>query len=203
VTHLRKLAVLALLIAAGMLSTAAVSGWQLSSQDVRSAYFLGQRNGDQSLRDFLATYERKLPASSSGPQVLSVEFSTPYHQVVERSRRALSYSSQQAQQDYLANRDRILVTANVSLPLARVYTVGQSRIWDQFDLRLVQNGRQINPHQLSRELVYSHGEDATLVGFILRAEFSTHQVARGPVTVEVITAEKNTVTAHFDLTRLK
>lgn len=198
-----KLRGLLTLLAVAALAAVAADGWELSSSDVRNAYFLGQRRGDQQLHQFLAAYEQRLSAAPGGFHVSSVAVSTPYHQVVERSRQALSYSSQQAQRDYQMHRDHIRVTATIYLPLGRVYTFGQDRIWNGFDLRLVQNGRPISPHQLHREPVYSLGGDSALTGFLLRAEFSTQQVARGPVTVEVITHEKNTVTAQFDLARLK
>jgi len=183
---------------------AAAEGWELTSSDVRNAYFLGQRRGDQQLHGFLASYEKRLSAEFRGFQVWSVAVSTPYHQVVERSRRFPNYSSQQAQRDYESDRDRIVFTATVYLPNGgRVYNFGGHRIWDDFDLRLVQNGRTIAPHQLQREPVYSFGEDGALTGFLLRGEFSTQQVARGAVTVEIITDTKDVVPAQFDLGRLK
>jgi hypothetical protein len=182
---------------------AALDGWELSSHDVRNAYFLGQRRADQQLYQFLASYQQRLAATSQGPQVWSVEISTPYHQVVQRSLRSPNYSAQQAQRDYDRLGDRIVVTAQVSLPLARVYTFGDSRIWDAFDLHLVQDGRRIVPGQLRREPVYSFGENSTLTGFLLRAEFSVRQVARGPVRVEVVTDQNDAVGTQFDLARLR
>ncbi len=199
-----RLKATAALVAATAFSVAAVEGWDLTSSDVRQAYFLGQRRGDQRLFEFLTSYEHRLSAPPTGPHVLSIVFSTPYHQIVERSRRALpGYSSQQAERNYHANPERIYVSATVSFPIGHVARPREPRIWNEFDMRLVQSERLIRPHQLSPELVYSFGEDGSLVGFILRAEFSTHQVGRGLARVEVITHDGKTVSVQFDLVRLK
>jgi hypothetical protein len=203
VSRLRKITGLFLLIALAAVSAWAVEGWDLTSSEVRQAYFLGQRRGDQQLNDFLASYEKRLSAAPGGFRVWSVAVSTPYSQIVERSRRYPAYSSQQAQRDYDNQRDRIVITATVYFPTGAVYSFGGYRIWNDFDLTLVQNGRSISPHQVQREPLYSFGQDGALTGFLLRAEFSTHQLSRGPVRVEVLTHERQTVSADFDLARLK
>ncbi len=201
---IRLLWFVAMCLAAGVgTAIAAMDGWELSPSDVRNAYFLGQRRADQQLYQFFAAYEQRLSAAPGAFQVWSVAISTPYHQVVQRSFQSPNYSAQQAQHDYQMHRDRILVTANVSLPLASVHHFSGSAVWDGFDLRLVQDGRFVYPRQLRHEPVYSFGENSSLVGFLLRAEFSAHQMARGPVRVEVITDAKDVAAAEFDLTRLK
>lgn len=197
---------LATLLTVVALCAWAVEGWDLTSSEVRQAYFLGQRSGDPRLAEFLAGYVKRLPAPPSGPHVASIAFSTPYHQIVERSRlNVVGYSAQQAQKDYDAHPDRILVTTRVNLLPGDVAVLRDRGFWREFRVRLVQGERVIPADGLQGELVYQYGDfgAAQIIGFDLRAEFTTRQVERSPLRIEVITHEKQTVTAQFDLARLK
>ena len=201
----RSSAFVALLLATSAVAAWAIEGWDLTASDVRQAYFLGQRRSDQRLAEFLADYVKRLPAPASGPHVAVIQLSTPYHQVVKRSwRMPVGYSSQQAQQDYRANPHLVLVNVTVNLVPGDVATMRELGFWKEFHVRLLQDGRMIFPHRFDGELIYS-GDDAfrSVIGFELRAEFSTHQLARAPAHVEVITHEQTTVTTQFDLARLK
>lgn len=85
----------------------------LSSEAVRDAYFLGQRN-DQSTMSFFAEYVRTLPAPENGPYIAEVEVYTPYTQIVEASRRrSMGYSAQQAERDYRRSQDKIYVRIRI------------------------------------------------------------------------------------------
>lgn len=199
------LAATAVLILVAAASAWAAEGWDLTSSEVREAYFLGQRRGDERLEKFFKTYVKRLPAPASGPHVAVIELSTPYHQVVKRSWRAVTgYSSQQAARDYKADPDRVLVTVTVNLVPGDVATMRELGFWQRFEVRLVQDGRVISPRRVDGELIYS-GDNfyRSVIGFELRGEFTTLQLARAPVSVEVITHDQQTVTAQFDLARLK
>jgi len=196
-----------MLVAASAWASAwAIEGWDLSASEVRQAYFLGQRRGDERLAQFLAEYVQRLPAPASGPHVAVIQISTPYHQVVKRSWRAVSgYSSQQAARDYKASPDLVLVTVTVNLLPGDVAALRELGFWQKFDVRLVQDDQTISPRRIDGELIYLYDDSgfAQVIGFELRAEFSTQQVTRAPVTVEVTTHDQQTVTAQFDLARLK
>ncbi len=85
----------------------------LSDEDIRDAYFLGQRN-DEATANLFLTYLKMLPAPKSGPYVSEVEFYTPYSQLVERSRlHSVGYSAQQATKDYRATSDSIYVRIRI------------------------------------------------------------------------------------------
>src|SRR5215469_4291499 len=71
----------------------------LSSEAVREAYFLGQRH-DGSYEKLLGEYIKQLPPPNAGPYISSIEFSTPFIQMVEYSGRQFNYSAQQAALDY-------------------------------------------------------------------------------------------------------
>lgn len=200
------LAATAVLILIAAASAWAAEGWDLTSSEVREAYFLGQRRGDERLEKFFKTYVKRLPAPASGPHVAVIELSTPYHQVVKRSWRAVTgYSSQQAARDYKADPDRVLVNVTVNLLPGDVAALRDVGFWQNFDARLVQHGQAIFPRRLDGELIYLNDGSGfgQVIGFELRAEFNTQQVARAPVSVEVITHDQQTVTAQFDLARLK
>jgi hypothetical protein len=204
--HTGRTLVAATLLLAGT-ATAAIEGWDLTSTDVRQAYFLGQRRGDDKLAKFLEDYVKRLPAPASGPNVAVIQVSTPYHQVVKRSwRRAAGYSSQQAQREYQANSDLLLVNVTVNLVPGDVAVLRELGFWQQFEVRLVQGGQAIYPRRVDGELIYladDHGGYQQVIGFELFAEFSTRQVSRAPLRVEVFTHDKQTVAADFDLARLK
>ncbi len=196
----------AALLLAGAATAAAIENWDLTPSDVREAYFLGQRR-DERLAKFLADYVKRLPAPASGPHVAVIQVSTPYHQVVKRSwRRPVGYSSQQAQREYQANSDRVLVNVTVNLVPGDVAVLRELGFWQQFEVRLVQGEEAIYPRRVDGELIYladDHAGYQQVIGFELFAEFSTRQVSRAPLRVEVLTHDKQTVSADFDLTRLK
>lgn len=85
----------------------------LSDEDIRDAYFLGQRHDETTARLFLA-YLKTLPSPKSGPYVSEVELYTPYSQLVERSRlHSVGYSAQQAKQEYRATSDSVFVRIRI------------------------------------------------------------------------------------------
>jgi hypothetical protein len=201
----RVSAILAALWLTAATAAMAIEGWELTSWEVRQAYFLGQRRGDERLAEFLAGYVRRPPSPASGPHVAVIQLSTPYHQVVKRSwRTQVGYSSQQAERDYKASPDRILVNVTVNLMPGDVVQMRQLGFWREFDVRLVQDEQAVYPRLVDGEMIYGgdHGY-RQVIGFEMNAEFSTRQVSRAPVRVEVLTHDQQIVSADFDLARLK
>lgn len=101
--------------AAGLLIVPFSSAFQspLSDEDIRDAYFLGQRNDEATARAFLS-YLKMLPAPKSGPYISEVELYTPYSQLLERSRlHSVGYSAQQATKDYRATSDSLFVRIRI------------------------------------------------------------------------------------------
>jgi hypothetical protein len=85
----------------------------LSDEDIRDAYFLGQRN-DEATANLFGSYLRILPPPKSGPYISEVEVYTPYSQLVEWSRiHSVGYSAQQATRDYHATSDSIFVRIRI------------------------------------------------------------------------------------------
>jgi hypothetical protein len=102
-------------LAAGLLFVPFSSAFQspLSDEDIRDAYFLGQRN-NESTANLFGSYLRILPPPKSGPYISEVEVYTPYSQLVEWSRlHSVGYSAQQATRDYRATSDSIFVRIRI------------------------------------------------------------------------------------------
>jgi len=71
---------------------------------------------------------KRPPLPKSGPHIAEVEFRTPYEQVVLRARQAPgSYSAQQAEEDYRAQPDLVLVRVRINLtPTYPAYVIDRS-----------------------------------------------------------------------------
>src|SRR5260370_3087256 len=98
--------------------------YPLQEEHVREAYFLGRTTNNEKLIDFYKQYVRYFPFPARGPYysyVESVEFRTPYEQVVLRSRQNLSqYSSLEAERDYQAQPNLVLIRVLISYKLGYV-----------------------------------------------------------------------------------
>ncbi len=190
----------------------------LDAHSVREAYFLGQRN-DSKTAAFMARYVKPLPVPKRGPHVSEIELRTPYALAVERSRlRTVGYSAQQAEQDYAATPDLILVRVYINLtPTYPGYAVGgkegpRERPWDFWrDFKImVRQGGTIAPKKLSGRPIYASAFQwappplaGALQGAEVTLEFDASQVASAPLRVEVVTPDGETVGAEFDLRDLR
>jgi len=187
----------------------------LSSSSIWQAYFLGHENiNDEDLAAFLASYLKLLPFPQSGAHVASIEIETPYEQVVIRTlQRSVDYSPQQAEQDYRAQADVILVRVRINLtpnyssrvgvsPVNHAIQLRPSDFWRDFSFRLIQEEKRIAPDKISgRPLFTEHNGD--LSGADVELEFDAAKVSSAPVQIEVRMPEGNTVTAEFDLEKLQ
>ena len=201
-------------LAIGLLAALAALPYErpLTSHSVWQAHFLGRRHDDKTFA-FLARYVKQFPVPKSGPQVAEVELRTPYAQVVQRSRQYPDGSSaQQAEQDYRAEPDLILVRVQINLtPSYSAQVPDTSRgkggvrmrpndFWRDFSIRFVQR-HEIAPGKVSGRPLYRRG--SSLVGAEAVLEFDAAQVASAPARIEVITPDGSSVEAEFDLDRLK
>jgi len=189
----------------------------LSEEAVREAYFLGQRN-DENTAQVLAPYTRHLALPEKGPYVSEIGLFTPYAQVIDTSRQRTGYySAQEAQQDYRDRGDTIRVfiriefTATYGYPQAvasadnvakeQGVRVQPQDFWKDFCLGLSQDDKWIQPLTERAEAVYDQGEGG-LGGAIVWLEFDAHDVASTEASVEVETPDGQHVVATFDLSRL-
>jgi len=144
-----------------LLATFAVLAYEvpLSEEAVREAYFLGQRRDETTAR-LLETYRRYFPIPEAGPHVYAVELFTPYALAVKAaSGHNLSYSAQQAMQDYRLRGDSVRV--GVYIHYTSTYgprgmrkpndasSQGDGR--EEFQVKLIQDGKALDSKNLRYE----------------------------------------------------
>lgn len=192
----------------------------LDLHSIREAYFLG-RSTDEKASKFLAQYVKRPPLPKNGPHIAEIEFRTPYEQVVLRARQAPgSYSAQQAELDYRAQPDLILVRLQINLtPTYPAYITdrssrkGQPRerpedFWRDFSVRVTQGG-QITPKNVSGRPLHTGGIQApnplagALEGAEVLLEFDAAQFRPEPVKIEVLPPDGPSVEIEFDLRDLR
>lgn len=204
------------------LSQAWTYEWPLDARALHEAWELGQRN-DQQTGKFLAQYLKKISGGESDPYTAEIEILTPYAQVVDQSRRkTTSYSEQQAAQDYKRRGNTIMINVVIMLPAAYPTTGADSRarnapaeknravrpenFWQNFQFIVKQNGRIIPPRSIRKKSIHSSGTKgapAALVGASVWLDFDANDVAPEETIVEVVTSEAKTISARFDLKKLR
>jgi hypothetical protein len=186
----------------------------VSFYSIWQAYFLGQKNiNDEGLAAFLASYVKRLPLPQSGAHVTAIEIHTPYEQVVLRTlQSSVDYSPQQAEQDYRAQSDVILVRVRINLTPTYSSRVDTSPVnhgvqlrpldfWRDFSFRLIQE-KEVVPNKISGRPLFAKGNGG-LSGAEVELQFDAAKVASTPVRIEVRMPEGNTVTVEFDLEKLR
>lgn len=182
----------------------------LSSGSIWEAFLLGARSNEGPA--FLARYAKQLPLPNSGAHVAAVEIDTPYEQVVLRAlQRAVDYSPQQAEQDYRAQPDVIVVRVRINLtPTYSGYLVDTSQerhgvqlrsvdFWRDFSIRLVQT-KGVTPKKTAGRPLFSR---SGLSGAEVELEFDTAQVTSAPTRIEGLMPDGQIVDAEFNLEKLR
>jgi hypothetical protein len=181
----------------------------LQPQEVEEAYSLGQTSNNEELADFLNQYEHdfKPPADNSVAFVSSVEFRTPYEQIVLRSRQTNHYSKFKAEEDYQANPGLIIVRVIVSLKTG--YS-GPSPSADSFKV-VVSQTKPIEPRKVTSTVPcdpYNPFENSTYANCIaytreIVLQFDAEQFAPGKATVRVVIPLGQPLETKYDLDELK
>lgn len=194
----------------------------LDARAVHDAWELGQRN-DQETGNFLAHYLKKISGGENDPYTAEIEILTPYAQVVDQSRKKTSgYAEEQAAQDYRQRGNTILINVVLMLPAAYPTTGTNSRttnapaensrvvrpenFWQNFQFHVKQNGKIVPVRSVRKESIDSSatkGAPAALDGANLWLEFDAKDVASDETIVEVVTPEAKTISATFDLKKLR
>ena len=198
------------------------SEWPLDARALHEAWELGQRN-DQETGNFLAHYLRKISGGESSPYTAEIEILTPYAQVVDQSRqKTTSYGEEQAVLDYRQRGNTILINLVIMLPAAYPTTGTDSRttdapaennrvvrpenFWQNFQFNVKQNGKIIPSRSIRQGPIGSSATreaPAALDGASVWLEFDAKDVASDETIVEVVAPEAKTVSATFDLKKLR
>lgn len=195
----------------------------LSDESVREAYFLGQRH-DGSFEGLVEKSTRRFPAPKTGPYISSVMFATPFVSAAQLSNNYIgNYSAQQAELDHREGGQEIVkVTVQIQLTetygqfIAPVKTYSRSGspsaliprpddFWRDFQVRIF-NGDQVLTNSVYHGRPnYSCGEygPCILIGATLTFEFPAEAFSADSASITVDPPEGETVTADFDLSRLR
>jgi hypothetical protein len=192
----------------------------LSDEAVREAYFLGQRR-DETMARFLNKYSQHLQAPETGPFVSSIEFLTPFAQLVKISSQRANYSAQQAEQEHSAENEAVAVTVQIQLtasyPAVRAqptstrsgspigYWLRPADFWKDFRVQAWVNEKSIEPAAFTGDPTYSCRDDGgcVLTGATVHLEFPAKFFHSDTTTVQVTPPEGAEVSVDFDLTELR
>ncbi len=183
----------------------------LQPEEVQEAYSLGQTTNHEELADFLKQYEHDFQYPSDQPvaYVQSVEFQTPYEQIVLRTLRTIGYSKFQAQEDYRAHPNRIFIRAIVAL---RMNYAGPVPLADSFQV-VVSQSKSIEPKEATSKVTcdpYSHNTysypmstDCLIYTREILLQFDARQFGPGKTTVTVALPGGQSLVTKYDLDKLK
>jgi hypothetical protein len=179
--------------------------YPLQPEEVREAYSLGQTTNHNDLADFYKQYLHTFRYPSDQPlvNVQSIEFRTPYEQIVLRSHRAGGlYDAFQADEDYRKNAGLVLVRIVITFKIAYV---GPLPSIDAFQF-LVSQASPITPHEITHSIICNPLFDGS--GCLAPVEevllsFDSKQFEPGKATVKVLTPDGQTLQAKFNLDHLK
>ena len=196
----------------------------LTAASVHEAYVLGRRN-DQATAEFLSPYMKQLTAGTAHPDITQIELLTPLAEVVDWSRRNATsdYAEQQALKDYQSYGDKVVVQITLVLPAAYAQArqnaaegnpqpqdknapLRPENFWQNFRFSLKQHDKIIPSRAIHNKPIYSSPTKDTpsvLDGATVWLEYDARDIASDAVTVEVVTPEPKTISAVFDLKRLR
>lgn len=180
--------------------------YPLQPEAVEQAYSLGRTRNHEELSDFLNKYEHdfKPPAVSQIVYVTSVEFQTPYDQIVLKSFHSMQYDKFKAAEDYQAGAGAVFVRVVVAL---RMNYTGPVPAADSLQVKVSQT-RPIEPAETTTRTlcnpynVAEWGSCSTYTCEIL-LRFDHHQFGPGKVTVKVFLPEDKSLETQFNLDKLK
>jgi hypothetical protein len=196
---------------------------ELSDTAVRNAYFLGQHRDEQT-RTFFAPYIRYLPLPKTGPYISEIRLLTPLAQVVEVSQiTAGIYSAQQAQLDYRARGDSILLEIHIEFTPTygqidaqsssghaagdKGITLRTDDFWQDFRFGIKQKQDWIEPRSTHGEPHYAladgYAASGSLIGAWVWVEYDARNVPSDDTEVHVFTPDGQDVSVKFDLEKLK
>lgn len=187
----------------------------LSSEEVREAYFLGRSSNDQDVVNFVAPYIHHFPAPEEGrPYVESIEFRSPYEQIVLASRaRLFDYNSLDAQKDYATFKDQVLIrvliftSASYHWPLAQsvpggIKIVTGDDLLKEFHFRVSQD-HVIEPKKVTAVATCTSGDCDGFPGLDVLLTFDLAQFKSKLTKIEVGDSKGQVAKTEFDLDELK
>jgi hypothetical protein len=192
----------------------------LSDEDIREAYFLGQRH-DESMARLLSRYSKVLPPPESGPQIASVEFLTPYALLVRQASQVSDSSAQEFEKKHKSDSEIVAITIQILLTpsypafiprptnsrsgAAIGFQLRNPDFWKDFDYRVFDGDDLREPTSFSGEPVYTCGaeEGCDLAGATVYLKLPAKLFTSGSATVEVDPKVADPTSVTFDLDSLR
>jgi hypothetical protein len=176
--------------------------YPLQAEQVREAYFLGRTTDNEKFTEFYKQYVRYFPFPARGSYfsyVESVEFRTPYEQIVLRSQQKLNqYSSLEAEKDYREHPNLVIVRVMISY---QMNYVGPLPPAGGFKVNVSQ-ADPIEPKRLTTESICAAWQDCGATRFAILLWFDAEQFSSGAAKISVETPDGQTLPTKFNLDKL-
>ncbi len=181
----------------------------LQPEEIQEAYSLGQTSNHEELADFLKKYQHDFQYPSNNPvaYVQSVEFQTPYEQIVLKTLRTTRYTRFRAEKDYRANPSLIIVRIVIAI---RINYSGPVPPADNY-LAVVSQAKPIEPQKVTNAVTcnpfsptaYPVPTDCSIYTREILLYFDGRQFGPGPATVKVGLPFQQARETQYDLDNLK
>jgi hypothetical protein len=200
-------------VVAGITVPALALNFPLSSTAIRDAYFIGSRN-DQQTADFLAQYAHQLRAPKTGPYVNEIGLDTPFTQVIRHTQGTANYNAPDAVEEFQHKALSLCVHVDIEFtpsysPVPQQPAGGFYQwvpdFWNDFKVRLMQDGKQVPAQHVRGGPIFSYGEVEipVVTGARIELEYDPEKIEPGPVKIKVLTPDGQKVETTFDLARLR
>lgn len=191
------------LVALVVLAPGAVAYYRYSNASaIQEAFELGRKNNEDTTA-FLTRYSRQYSTPQKGLYVSSIEFLTPYAQLVNDAMLDMANENvYDVQRKYASRPDMVLVRVRVYSTPTRMLPSADEDIWREITIR-VSDAKELKSKKKSLNLVYP-GDDA--IGFDyadMELQFDAKDIDSAPITIEVFSLDGQRVEAKFDLAKLK
>lgn len=205
--------VVILVVIAGIRRPALALSFPLSSTAIRDAYFMGNRNDEQTA-NFLAQYAHQLKPPKTGAYVNEIGIETPFTQVVRHAQAAANYNAPDAVEEFQHKDLSLFVSVDVAFtpsyspvpPNLSAYYQWVPDFWNDFKVRLTQDKKEIPARHVRGGPLFSYGELGEIpvvTGARIEVEYRADTIEAGPVKITVLTPDGQDVETTFDLARLR
>jgi hypothetical protein len=206
-------AILILALALGIAITAAAFEYPLSSTAIRDAYFLGNRNDEQTA-DYFSKYAHRFPVPKTGPYVEEIGLETPFTQVARHSQATLNYHAPSAVEEFQGKPlplrvhvDIVLTPSYSPIPESTGANLYQwvPDFWNDFKVQFIQDKKEIPATNRRGGPTYAYADFGTpwVTGARIELEYDPEKIESDPVDIDVLTPDGQKIEATFDLGRLR
>lgn len=210
------------LVLLGAVCTTAICGvalraialsYPLSSTAIRDAYFIGNRNDEQTA-DFLAKYVHPLAMPDKGPYVEDIGIDTPFSEVVQLTQRRTDFYAPEAAQEFRHRRFAFRVFVDIALT-DTYQPIGPTEapqdwqwvpdFWNDFKVKLIQDDREIPAEQVRGGPAYNLGykEIPMVTGAHIEVHYDPTKIEAAPVRIVVLAPTGQTFETSFNLAELR